>query len=224
MPATAVAIQMAAADTGSDNFSVLLRPQDHARGTAGPLGQRRCPGVGLLLPGHVTTIIGPAAFEFHPPEISASPARSRASSPWICLLGVESILSQIARGPGRGGQRLHPGGEGSRPTPGPEALLAEVFAPEDAAWRGLGVIPGSGVGLGMSLRPLRRPAPVSPSSGRVPHPAAAVACRCGEVLRGVLRPGECPLFDRTCTPSQPLGPCMVSSEGACAAAYRYERG
>jgi len=105
--------------------------------------------------------------------------------------------------------------------PRAQALLAEVFEPCDAEWRGLGLIPGSGV----KIRP--------PYAGydarlRFPEvwkhlaPAPPSPCRCGEVLRGVLRPRQCPLFRQTCNPSQPLGPCMVSSEGACAAAYRYD--
>ena len=97
-----------------------------------------------------------------------------------------------------------------------------MFAPDDAAWRGLGVIPGSGVRI-------REPYARFDARARFPQvwerltPPPPSPCRCGEVLRGVMRPVECPLFAGICTPAQPLGPCMVSTEGACAAAYRYER-
>jgi len=93
-----------------------------------------------------------------------------------------------------------------------------VFAPSDADWRGLGVIPGSG----LALRPeyadadarLRFPLELEPSL----EPAG---CRCGEVLRGVTDPADCALFGARCTPEDPVGACMVSSEGACAARYRF---
>ena len=105
--------------------------------------------------------------------------------------------------------------------PRAQALLAEVFRPEDATWRGLGVIPESGAGLRDEFARFDARQRFADLLARVPRPPSA--CRCGEVLRGTLSPRDCPQFDRTCTPSQPLGPCMVSSEGACAAAYKYER-
>ena len=106
--------------------------------------------------------------------------------------------------------------------PRAEALLAEVFQPEDAAWRGLGVIPGSGAGLRDEFARFDARRRFADLLARVPK-ALPSACRCGDILRGTLAPRGCPQFDRTCTPSQPLGPCMVSSEGACAAAFKYER-
>ena len=137
------------------------------------------------------------------------------------LLGIESILRQIKAGQGLRGQRLYPGGAGPA-NPRARELLAEVFAPDDAEWRGLGIIPGSGVRI-------REPYARFDARARFPQvwerltPPPPSPCRCGEVLRGVMRPVECPLFAQGCTPAQPLGPCMVSTEGACAAAYRYER-
>ena len=101
-----------------------------------------------------------------------------------------------------------------------QQLMAEVFEECDAGWRGIGNIPRSGLmirakysafdavaALGVKFEPAR------------PHPG----CRCGDVLRGVLTPPECKLFAKVCTPSNPLGPCMVSSEGTCAAYFKYEK-
>jgi len=98
-------------------------------------------------------------------------------------------------------------------------LVERFFEPTDADWRGFGVIPGSG--LGLRARSSHRDAGRIPVE--LPEPREPVGCRCGEVLRGVIDPPECPLFDAGCSPSDPVGACMVSSEGTCAAWYRHER-
>jgi hydrogenase expression/formation protein HypD len=99
-------------------------------------------------------------------------------------------------------------------------VLAEVFTPCDAQWRGIGTIPGSG--LRIAERYARFDAelalPVTPEECRE-HPG----CLCGEILKGKRTPFDCPLFGGSCTPESPVGACMVSSEGNCAAAYKYGR-
>jgi hydrogenase expression/formation protein HypD len=99
-----------------------------------------------------------------------------------------------------------------------QRLLEQVFAPSDADWRGLGVIPRSGLAIreeyaefDAARRYLVDPGP----------PLEPAGCRCGEVLRGVTDPADCALFGGRCTPEDPVGACMVSSEGACAARYRF---
>jgi hydrogenase expression/formation protein HypD len=98
------------------------------------------------------------------------------------------------------------------------AAMHETFEPTDSEWRGIGVIPGTG----LALRPqfadydARVRVPVTP-----PEPREIKGCQCGDVLRGVVLPFECKLFAKACTPEHPIGPCMVSSEGSCAAYYRY---
>ena len=91
-------------------------------------------------------------------------------------------------------------------------IMAEVFEPGDADWRGLGVIPGSGLGI-------RREFEVFDALRRFTLPEIRSVefkgCRCGEVLRGVISPAQCGLFTKACTPASPVGPCMVSDEGAC---------
>jgi hydrogenase expression/formation protein HypD len=95
-----------------------------------------------------------------------------------------------------------------------------VFDPGDAEWRGLGVIPGSGLRI-------RHDYEEFDALKRFTLPEIRSVefrgCRCGEILRGVMAPAECLLFMKACTPSNPVGPCMVSSEGTCAAYYKYER-
>jgi hydrogenase expression/formation protein HypD len=99
------------------------------------------------------------------------------------------------------------------------ALVEEFFEPADDDWRGFGTIPASG----LALRPEWSHRDASTLEVEVPPPREPVGCRCGDVLRGAIDPPECPLFDAGCTPDQPVGACMVSSEGTCSAWFRHER-
>ena len=107
------------------------------------------------------------------------------------------------------------------------ALLAEVFAPVDRPWRGLGVIPGGGLALRPPYDALearqRFDLPPLNASGGSPCPTCGEVCMSGAVLQGRATPDQCPAFGEACTPEHPLGAPMVSSEGACAAWYRYRR-
>jgi hydrogenase expression/formation protein HypD len=98
------------------------------------------------------------------------------------------------------------------------ALMAEIMTPCDAEWRGLGIIPGSGLQLNelYSDYDARRKYRLPEMTGK-PDPL----CRCGDILRGTCRPDGCPCFGKNCTPEHPVGACMVSSEGACSAYYKY---
>jgi hydrogenase expression/formation protein HypD len=98
-------------------------------------------------------------------------------------------------------------------------MMHRVFEPQDALWRGLGTIPASGLGLREEYAALNAEHRFSLSRTGGEDPPG---CRCGEVLQGAISPGECPLFGRACTPASPIGPCMVSSEGSCAARYHYD--
>jgi hydrogenase expression/formation protein HypD len=164
----------------------------------------------------VSAIIGAAAYE---PFVRAHrrPCVIAGFEPLDILYGVEGLLRQALAGVASVENQYR---RVVRPAGNPRAqrLIADWLEPEDAVWRGLGVIPGSGLRLregrgaidaarrfGMAVRPGR------------PHPG----CRCGDVLKGVLRPDACPLFGKACRPERPVGPCMVSAEGSCAAALRY---
>lgn len=173
---------------------------------------------GFLCPAHVSAIIGAGAYapyaeEHHRPCVIAG------FEPLDILYGVHGLLRQLVDGEARVVNRyarvVRPGGNQAA-----QRIIAEVLEPVDAAWRGLGEIPASGLGLrseyaGLDAE-LRWERPVT--SGR-PSPA----CRCGDVLKGLIEPAECKLFGGPCTPARPLGPCMVSSEGSCAAAWAYGR-
>jgi len=101
------------------------------------------------------------------------------------------------------------------------ALLAEVFPPAATAWRGIGTIPQSGLEIAAKYAAFdaEKAVPVE-----VEEPLEPQGCLCGEVLKGKVAPCDCPLFGKDCTPETPVGACMVSSEGSCAAAYKYGQG
>ena len=171
---------------------------------------------GFLLPGHVCSVLGVEPFRFLP----------RTHGLACCVAGFEAedlllALVDLARQV-RGGHRevtsAYPRGVRPGGNPRARALLERVFRPCDASWRGLGVLPRSGLAL---RDPFRRFDARESLELPLPAPAPPNGCRCGDVLAGRLAPRGCPLFGGTCTPRTPQGPCMVSSEGSCAAAYRY---
>ncbi len=98
------------------------------------------------------------------------------------------------------------------------SLINAFFEPCDANWRGIGVIPGSGLKLRESMHHRDVSAVFSAEIPDTPEPKG---CQCGLVLRGVKIPTDCRLFGKTCTPEHPVGACMVSTEGSCAAYYKY---
>jgi hydrogenase expression/formation protein HypD len=101
------------------------------------------------------------------------------------------------------------------------AIMAEVFAPTDARWRGLGQIPQSGLVLQQGFAAMDAAGAFGlPYEDKGDPPG----CLCGEVLQGLIRPPQCPLFGTRCTPEEPIGACMVSTEGSCAAYYKYGGG
>ena len=172
---------------------------------------------GFICPGHVSVITGWRAFSFIPDEFGL-PAAVTGFTPTDVLQGVLELVRQHAD---RRAEVANVYGRVVTPDGNPtaRALVDRFFAPADASWRGLGPIPGSGLDL--------RPEYAHRDAGRlaveVPEPEEPEGCRCGEVLKGVIDPPECPLFATACSPESAVGACMVSSEGACAAWYRHER-
>ncbi len=170
----------------------------------------------LILPGHVSTIIGAQPYRFLA-EKYGIPGVITGFEPVDVLQGIAMIMRQLHEG--RADVEIAYV-RGVMPEGNPVALAAidEVFEPCSSTWRGLGEIPGSGYRIRekyAKFDAMRRFQPeVEPT---VEHQG----CCCGDVLRGVTAPSDCPLFRKTCTPENPIGPCMVSSEGSCAAYYRY---
>ncbi len=215
-PATALAV-LRARDEALGNFSVLcahklILPAMHALLRS---GQARIDA--FLCPGHVSVILGHAAFEPVAREYRR-PCVVAGFEPMGILAALVEILLQIVEGrPAASSVYPAVSRDGNAAA---RAVMDQVFAPADAAWRALGVIPQSGLALREELARFdaARRFAVPPLSAKDDP-----RCRCGQVITGRCRPSDCPLFARACTPRQPVGPCMVSSEGACAAAYKYER-
>ena len=99
------------------------------------------------------------------------------------------------------------------------AILAEVFTPADALWRGIGNIPGSGLEIAPAYAEFDAKRQFGITITECPP---LPGCKCGDVLKGKLTPNQCPLFGKACTPAKPVGPCMVSTEGSCAAYFKYQ--
>jgi hydrogenase expression/formation protein HypD len=172
---------------------------------------------GFLLPGHVSVLTGWEAFRFLADEHGV-PGAVVGFSPTDVLQGVLELVEQNLDGRAAVanlyGRVVSP--EGNRTA---SALVDRFFAPADDQWRGFGTIPASG----LALRPEWSHRDASRLEVEVPPPREPVGCRCGDVLRGAIDPPECPLFDAGCTPDEPVGACMVSSEGTCSAWFRHER-
>ncbi len=171
---------------------------------------------GLLCPGHVSAIIGADAYKPLAEKYNISCAVA-GFEPADIVSGLLSLTRQICDDTARvdncytrvvtesGNQRA-------------QQLVNEVFTIEDTEWRGLGIIPGSGLGLRDGYKKYDAFARLDLHVEPAPEPKG---CKCGDILKGRLLPPACPLYGKRCTPLQPIGPCMVSSEGTCAAYYRY---
>ncbi len=172
---------------------------------------------GLILPGHVSTVIGSRPYEFIPQEFGL-PGVITGFEPRDILEGILLLLKLIKESRPRieiqYTRVVHPEGN-----PWGKRIIQEIFRPAEGRWRGLGTIPGSKLSLAEDYEELSAERFFGLSLAPLPEPPG---CRCGEVLKGRLRPTECPLFAKVCTPETPHGPCMVSSEGSCAAYFRFE--
>ncbi|HRV70484.1 MAG TPA: hydrogenase formation protein HypD [Thermovirgaceae bacterium] len=173
----------------------------------------------LLLPGHVSVVIGLHPYQFLPAKygIACSVAGFGAED---IMLGLVEIARQVREDRPRVAQMY---GQAARNYGNPVAqkLLEKVFCLRDTSWRGLGEIPLSGYAFREDFSSLDALNRLGLKISRTPPPQG---CSCGEVLMGLIGPNECPLFGRTCTPSHPVGPCMVSGEGSCSAHYRFFTG
>ena len=203
---------------GLSNFSVLcahklVPPALRALCGAGDLAIDA-----FLLPGHVSAIIGAGPYEFVAAEHGRAcviagfePADVMAS---VCMLlrqlvdGRPAVEIQYTR-------CVRPEGN-----PSAQRQMSDVFEASAAVWRGLGELPASGLALRESHAALDAWRRFGVEPRHAPDPPG---CRCGDVICGRVTPPECPLFGTACTPMHAVGPCMVSSEGSCAAHFKYGR-
>ena len=215
-PGTAAAV-LTAKERGLKNFTVYSMLKSVEPALRALMAMEGFSVNGFLCPGHVATIIGETGFQFLPTEYGM-PGVIGGFEPEEILTAVYLLLKQIAAGEAKI-QNAYPRAVRPEGNPLARRMLEQSFELETARWRGLGEIPDSGFGLRKELEAYDAGKRFSIQAGK---PALPNGCRCGDVITGKIRPRQCPLFGKICTPEDPVGPCMVSSEGACAAAYKYQ--
>jgi len=171
---------------------------------------------GFILPGHVSVIIGTNAYRpfFERYQI---PCAVAGFEPVDILQAVLMLVQQVETGVPDLGNAYHRAvtADGN---PKAQKIMQEVFKTTDINWRGIGTIPGSGLKIKKEFAAFDAQYRFTII---VPEAKEPKGCICGEVLTGIKTPVDCPLYKQACTPMEPVGPCMVSSEGTCAAYYRY---
>lgn len=170
---------------------------------------------GLVAPGHVSTVMGPEEWNFVI-EKHGIPTAVAGFKPVSLLAAMYSVLRQLLEGerfldncyP----ELVRPGGNRSA-----QAQIAQALDDTDANWRGIGVIPASGFALNPSFsgNDARTQYPDFDTEGRKRAGQMPPGCECASVVLGKINPNECKIYGRACTPKTPVGPCMVSDEGAC---------
>ena len=214
-PGTAAAV-LTAKEKGVKNFSLFSMLKTVEPALRALIASEGFKVQGFLCPGHVATIIGEEGFEFLPRDY-ALPAVISGFEPEDILSSVYLLCRQLAEGKSLV-QNEYRRAVAPQGNPLARAMMEKCFEARRDFWRGLGAIEQSGLALRDELAEYD-----AEKKFGVTYKAAAktTACRCGEVITGRLTPAQCPLFGKRCTPEDPVGPCMVSSEGACAAHYKY---
>ena len=217
-PATAVAI-LRARTLGVRNFSIFCNHVRIAPALRAILDAPETQIDGFVGPGHVSTVIGTRPYDFIAHEYGR-PVVVAGFEPTDILQAVAGLLRQLREGradvENEYGRVVREEGNAAA-----LAALDYVFeVRDDFEWRGLGAIPHSGFRIAGELSQWDAETHFDVPGARIEDPKA---CRCGDVLRGMAKPYECGVFGTACTPEKPLGTCMVSSEGACAAYYAYGR-
>jgi hydrogenase expression/formation protein HypD len=214
---TCAAAVLEASQDGLDNFLVVSAGKVLPPALAAlAAGEVRIDG--FVCPGHVSVVTG---FDIYRDVVARHhiPCVIAGFEPVDILKAILMLANQAAAGEARieneYSRVVRPGGN-----PKARQVIAEVFEPVDSEWRGIGTIGASGLAVREAFARhdalARLPVEVEPTREHA-------GCICGDVLRGVKTPLECALFARTCTPAHPVGACMVSSEGTCAAYYRYRK-
>lgn len=217
---TAAMSVLEASERGLRNFRIFSAHKVIGPPLRALLDSREVQLDGFILPGHVSAVIGAKPYQFMVDDYKM-PGVIAGFEPLDVLQTVHMLIAQVREG--------RPAIEIQyrrvvRPEGNPVAqdVVARVFEPADAVWRGLGAIPQSGLRLREEYAAFDAERAFDFDID-VSYSQEPKGCRCGDVLRGVMTPSQCPLFAKACTPETAIGPCMVSSEGTCAAYYRYAR-
>lgn len=204
-----------------DNFSILCchRTMPNALKTILEMGEIKIDG--LIEPGHVSTIIGTKPYEFISKNYN-TPQVIAGFEPIDVLMAAWMLVEQIKRNKpmiqNEYKRAVRPEGNTKA-----KKIMKEVFESSDVKWRGFSTIPKSGLKIKEKFRKYDAREKYSDILSKISNKdfTEPKGCRCGELLRGLISPSECPLFSKKCTPESPVGPCMVSFEGSCNIEYRY---
>lgn len=215
IPTVAATIVTAEAQ-GIENFAVLSFHKLVPPALRALLSDESCKVDAFLLPGHVCTILGTEPYNFVAEEYK-TPGIVGGFDPADILQALLMMVRQRKTGnfaiENAYNRAVSDAGNAKA-----RALMDKVFVLSDALWRGLGRIPQSGLVLAPAYERFDAMKRFNLSLREVPN---TPGCKCGEVLKGKMLPNMCPLFGKACTPAKPVGPCMVSTEGSCAAYYKY---
>lgn len=215
---TIAATILAAKNRNVDNFVVFSTQKTMPAPLEALLSDPQLKIDGLLCPGHVSSIIGAGAWEplakkyklgcvvggFETADLLKS----------LILLSRQIASSDIKV------ENVYPRAVAWEPNLRAQKMVTEIFEPADMDWRGLGRIPASGLKIRDKYSTFDAEIRLDI---KLPEAEEPIGCMCGEVLKGKNSPKQCPLFDTRCSPATPIGPCMVSSEGTCAAYHKYGR-
>ncbi len=214
-PATAHAV-LEAMRVGLENFTVLAAHKLVVPAMLALLSAGEVPLAGFLCPGHVSVIIGAAAYQpiaekFHKPCVVGG------FEPTSMVKAILHLVRQVATDEARV-ENCYSVAVTEEGNISAQKIIDQVFQVSDAVWRAIGVIPASGLEVRdqFARYDAARQYGLDLSGNYEPE-----GCLCGQVIQGKVVPADCPLFGKTCTPIHPIGPCMVSSEGTCAAWYKY---
>ncbi len=213
---TIAATILAARQQNIDNFMVFSTHKTMIPPLMALLGDPALGIDGLLCPGHVSSIIGAAAYQ-PLAEVNHLACVVGGFEPTDILQALILMARQISEGRAEveNAYTRAVTWEGNARA---RSMVDTIFEPADMEWRGLGTITGSGLTIRKEFTGLDAQSRLSIT---VPESKEPPGCLCGQILKGITTPPACPLFGSGCTPSSPIGPCMVSSEGTCSAWFTY---
>ena len=218
-PSTAAVIK----NNPPDNFSIICchRTMPYALKAVVDIGEIKIDG--LIEPGHVSTIIGTKPYEFLSKDYNM-PQVVAGFEPIDVLMACWMLVKQIKKAEAKVENEykraVHHEGNIKA-----QKILDDIFEPCDIKWRGFPVIPKSGLKLRKKYEKYDARIKFNQELENIKEKdfEEPKGCRCGELLRGLVTPFDCPLFGQACTPESPVGPCMVSAEGSCNIEYRYSK-
>lgn len=205
-----------AREEGIKNFSVLTANKTMPEAVKTLAGDKELALDGFIYPGHVSAIIGTDFFSYVAYNMEKAGVIA-GFEPLDILYSINVLLKNISEGRNvlENAYSRIVAKEGNIKA---QQKMYQVFEPVDAVWRGIGLIPGSGLGLRKEYENYDTIKKFGIKPKDSPEPKG---CLCGEVLKGKKKPLDCKLYKSRCTPENPVGACMVSAEGTCAAYYKY---